>query len=326
MPKLPHYYECILCPYKCKKLSEIDKHILTTKHKKLATLNPHIYVSNAKNFNLNSQNASPPITIIKEIRKYNCKTCGKVYNANNSLWYHFKKCKNKPLIETKLIPSELITNEPNNNTINDTTNNTVNNVALLSVFKQHSKLLETNNKLLETIYTNKSESNNSYPLNNRLIDIIVDKTKCIEDLKNKLEPAKTDEQLLENTEIKWRDQKIQLLEDCYLKKQKRKHYNEENVIYMVTTEDNKNKRIYIIGKAFNLTNRLSTYNKTAEHEVVYYRSAKNKEMLSVVESSILLKLDSYKEKANRDRFVLPVENDISLFTNIINSCIDFFSD
>ena len=38
---------------------------------------------------------------------------------------------------------------------------------------------------------------------------------------------------------------------------------------MLTTEDNKKKRIYIIGKATNLTQRLSSYNKTAEHEVVY---------------------------------------------------------
>jgi hypothetical protein len=36
------------------------------------------------------------------------------------------------------------------------------------------------------------------------------------------------------------------------------------------------------------------------------------------------KLNKYREKANRDRFILPLENDISLFTNVINECINFF--
>jgi len=36
------------------------------------------------------------------------------------------------------------------------------------------------------------------------------------------------------------------------------------------------------------------------------------------------KLKQYQEKANRDRFILPFENDISLFTNIIDICIYFF--
>ena len=39
---------------------------------------------------------------------------------------------------------------------------------------------------------------------------------------------------------------------------------------------------------------------------------------------VLEKLDKYREKANRDRFVLPIENDISLFTNIIDKSIAFF--
>jgi len=33
----------------------------------------------------------------------------------------------------------------------------------------------------------------------------------------------------------------------------------------------------------------------------------------------------YKEKANRDRFILPVENDITLFIDVINNCINFLN-
>jgi hypothetical protein len=124
-------------------------------------------------------------------------------------------------------------------------------------------------------------------------------------------------------EIKLKDQKIKLLEDLYIKKQPRKDYP-QNVIYILTTDDNKKKRIYIIGKSKELKNRLSSYNKTAEHEVIYYKECKNDKYLNIIEMMVLTKLDEYKEKANRDRFVLPKEKDISFFTNIIDSAIDFF--
>ena len=38
----------------------------------------------------------------------------------------------------------------------------------------------------------------------------------------------------------------------------------------------------------------------------------------------MTKIKKYQEKANRDRFLLPFENDIILFTNIIEICINFF--
>jgi hypothetical protein len=47
--------------------------------------------------------------------------------------------------------------------------------------------------------------------------------------------------------------------------------------------------------------------------------------MNVVESMVLLKLSKYKELANRDRFILPVEKDISLFINTINDSISFFN-
>jgi len=126
-----------------------------------------------------------------------------------------------------------------------------------------------------------------------------------------------------NNELKIKNNKIKLLEDMYLKKHKRIDYPERNVIYMLTTEDNKKKRNYVIGKAINLTNRLSSYNKTAEHEVVYFKECKSEENMNAIENMVLLKLRNYQEKANRDRFILPLEKDIYLFTNIIDECINF---
>ena len=87
-----------------------------------------------------------------------------------------------------------------------------------------------------------------------------------------------------------KDNKIKLLEDLYIKKQQRKDYLERNVIYILTTEDNKKKRIYIIGKAQELKNRLSTYNKTAEHEVIYYKECKSIEIMNIIELMVIYKL------------------------------------
>ena len=101
-------------------------------------------------------------------------------------------------------------------------------------------------------------------------------------------------------ELKLKDQEIQLIKDTYLKKHKRDNYPEHNVIYILTTEDNKKKHIYIIGKAKILKNRLSGYNKTAEHEVVYIKACKNEDDMKLAELIVLNKLKQYKEKANRD--------------------------
>ncbi len=125
-------------------------------------------------------------------------------------------------------------------------------------------------------------------------------------------------------ELILKNKKIKLLENLHIKKQKRNEYPENYVIYIVTTKDNKNNRIYIVGKAKNLTTRLSTYNKTAEHEVIYYKSCKNEEDMNIIEQIVLNKLKDYKEKANRDRFILPENKDISFFTNIIDNSIKFF--
>ncbi len=47
--------------------------------------------------------------------------------------------------------------------------------------------------------------------------------------------------------------------------------------------------------------------------------------MSLVEKTVILKLENYKEKANRDRFILPKNNNISTFTKIIEESIVFFN-
>lgn len=152
----------------------------------------------------------------------------------------------------------------------------------------------------------------------------------INELQNQLAP------LLQNTiqtqevsaateiELVNNKKRVEILEKTYLKKQKRHHFEDNNVIYIVTTEDNKLRRNYIVGKARNLTNRLSTYNKTAEHEVVYHKKCPDEQTMHIIESMLIKKLEKYRECANRDRFILPEDADISLFTNVIDTAVTFF--
>jgi hypothetical protein len=99
--------------------------------------------------------------------------------------------------------------------------------------------------------------------------------------------------------------KIQLMTKKYVKKQPRVQYDEANVVYILTTANMKKERRYILGKATNLTSRLSVYNKSDEHEVVYYQECSDEEELGLVESFVFCKLKEYREQANRERFLLP---------------------
>jgi hypothetical protein len=120
--------------------------------------------------------------------------------------------------------------------------------------------------------------------------------------------------------------RIKVLENRYLKKHKRTDYNANNVIYVLTTDSSKKNNIYIMGKAANLTTRLSVYNKSEEHQVIFYKECSSPEVMSSVEGVIFQKLDQYRQQANRERFILPEGKDISLFTNVIEKCIQFLQE
>ena len=124
-------------------------------------------------------------------------------------------------------------------------------------------------------------------------------------------------------DMRIKDHRIKQLESVCLSKQRRVEYPERNVIYMLTTDDHLQRRTYIIGKAKNLTSRLSTYNKTCDHTVVHYRECKSEEDMETAETMILSKLRDYREQANRDRFILPDDKEISFFVETIDQCVRF---
>ena len=118
--------------------------------------------------------------------------------------------------------------------------------------------------------------------------------------------------------------RIQYLTKKYVKSQPRTQYQERNVVYILTTERMKKDRVYVLGKANNLTHRLSTYNKSDEHEVVYYQSCGDEETMGCVETMVFHQLQEYREQANRERFILPEKKEIELFSDIINKSVEFF--
>jgi hypothetical protein len=125
--------------------------------------------------------------------------------------------------------------------------------------------------------------------------------------------------------IKDCEKRIKILEDLTLKRHKRTKYPESNVVYIVQDPDNINDRKYVIGSAKDLTVRLSTYNKGSEFEVIYYKGFETEELMEQAEKIVLLKLRKYQEQANRDRFVLPIDKDIKLFTNAIDEAWKYFN-
>ena len=114
---------------------------------------------------------------------------------------------------------------------------------------------------------------------------------------------------------------IEKLTKKYVKLQPRAQIQEKNVIYILTTNLLKAEKRYILGKATNLTSRLSNYNKTDEHEIIYYQQCSDIDTMGLVEKMVFYKLNPYREQANRERFILPESKDISLFIDTINESI-----
>jgi hypothetical protein len=126
-------------------------------------------------------------------------------------------------------------------------------------------------------------------------------------------------------ENKGNKQKIKVMTKKYVKSQSRQQYLEKYVVYLITTRLLRKERRYILGKATNLTNRLSTYNKTDEHIVIYYKECKDENTMGIVENMVFNKLQEHREQANRERFILPKNMEESYFIDEIKVCVDFLS-
>ena len=127
------------------------------------------------------------------------------------------------------------------------------------------------------------------------------------------------------TLIKNQKSRIKLLENMILKRHKRNEFPDINVVYLITCNELKVQSKYIIGKTIDLKERLSSYDKMSKYEAVYYKSFATIKQMELAEKIILEKLDTYREQANIDSFILPVGKNIKLFTKIFDEADDFFN-
>lgn len=154
-------------------------------------------------------------------------------------------------------------------------------------------------------------SDESYFLINKWIFENINK----KNYKNTLETIKS-EILEENKILKNR---IKLLENKVLQKQPRENFDEnKNVVYVVTTEYKKIQGHYKIGKAQDLQKRLSTYNTTDKHEVIFNTSCKTKRKMDLLEQIVHDRLDSKRIEQNREWFLS--EDEAKDFIKIIKEC------
>lgn len=81
-------YICNICNYKGRKLSDLNRHYLTLKHKNKSLCHNYNHMTNSS-------------------KLFQCKKCNRRYTARNSLWYHEQKCDDNMLMRTTAI-DELI--------------------------------------------------------------------------------------------------------------------------------------------------------------------------------------------------------------------------
>ena len=121
-------------------------------------------------------------------------------------------------------------------------------------------------------------------------------------------------------EVKVSEKKIEVLQKKYCKRKKNNTENKENVVYILTTKLLESQRRYILGKAQNMKKRLTTYNKTDEHIVIYTVGCSSITNMNALETLIINKLSNFRECGNRERVILPENKTIDYFINIFDEC------
>jgi len=124
MPKNAKKFYCEICEFKCSKLSNFNKHLLTSKH-----------IERYKN-DKNDTKKMP-----KNAEKiYTCEKCGSLYKFHSGLWRHKKICLNNTSNTYENI--KLIDNS--NNDLKNLTN------IILEVVKSNADIVKTNSDVLKS--------------------------------------------------------------------------------------------------------------------------------------------------------------------------------
>ena len=139
------------------------------------------------------------------------------------------------------------------------------------------------------------------------------------ELEKKIKEKEVIQMQLENT-IKEKE----VIEKQYKKKIKRKQYSKGNVIYILQSENHKESGIFKIGITSDMTGRLSNFNTSDEHEVIFMQECYTIEYMEIIEESVHLVLNHCRIQSNRERFQLPEEKDIDYFITTIKNIVQGF--
>ena len=239
----------------------------------------------------------------KEMKVLKCDACNSTFTTKRKLLNHRQICTSY-IVEQK----EILCNEKNNNVISTYEKRLEDKDIQINNLQDQIKYLQ--DKLINvTLKAVENKNNDIQWVEDIMCDNGDEENTCYKKLKEENKDIKT--------QIKY------LINKC-VKKQPRIQYKEKYVIYILTTSLMKKERRYILGKAKDLTSRLSTYNKSDEHEVIYYQSCGSQEVMACVENMVFEYLKEYREQANRERFILPEKEEIELFSNVIKKSVDFF--
>jgi hypothetical protein len=97
-------------------------------------------------------------------------------------------------------------------------------------------------------------------------------------------------------------------------------YVEKYVIYIIINDALKMKELFKIGMTRNLIHRLSTYNTSCQHEVLYFsKSCKDTETMSLIDKMIKKRLAHCRIQNNREFFI----GDLWYLIKNIDECINF---
>ena len=171
-------HNCNCCKYTCSKLSDMHKHLLTTKHKKkyeeINTIqeNPqkspnyscehcNFFTKKLSAFTIHTntvkhKNNINLINIFENLPKYNCDYCNKKYNNKNSCIKHEQICILNNSTQDIAIPTVEITNN------NDIINRLIQENQELRLF-----MTEQNKELMKTI-ADLAKNNNSTTVNSNI--------------------------------------------------------------------------------------------------------------------------------------------------------------
>ena len=239
----------------------------------------------------------------ENILTYSCKYCNKNFTSKQGLNSHLGICSSKQGNDIFQQKYKLLT-EKHNKIIYEKE-------KIISELKQEeNKIIKRLRNEILILKTNLVQENNNHEKYNILLH------SCISELQGKL-------QEIAIMSLEQKNEVITNMVKKYVKKQPRKQFDCSNVIYILTTPSLKKDNRYVLGKAKNLTNRLSTYNKTDEHEVIFYQDCGDEDTMNTLEPMVFNKLKDFREQANRERFILPKDKTVQYFINKIKTCFDF---